>query len=194
MERRNAIFFQSRDEWREWLEAHHDQSKGVWFGYYKKDADKPTVTMTDAVEEALCFGWINSRVYSLDEDRYIQRYQPRADDSVWSKLNKDAAERLIAAGRMTAAGLAKIEAAKRTGAWQAAYTSRRADPVPADLAAALAANPTAQANFEKFANIYHNGYVGWVAAAKTDVTRQERIAKVVASAAANTKADYLAPR
>lgn len=183
----DAIYFSSRDEWRKWLLNNHDSSKGIWVGYFKKKTGKPTITALEGVEEALCFGWINATVHKIDEERYIQWYLPRKSDTIWSKVSKDAALRMIRAGKMTPAGTAKIEAAKKTGAWQTAYTSKVRTPVPSDLREALAKNLVAEQNFLSFANTYNNTYVGWVEEAKTEATRLKRIIKTVDNAAKNIK-------
>jgi uncharacterized protein YdeI (YjbR/CyaY-like superfamily) len=130
----------------------------------------------DAVAEALCFGWIDGKLKSIDEDRFILRYSPRKAKSVWSKINKEKAEKLIASGRMTADGLAKIEEAKKNGYWDAAYTNRTKYEMPDDLKKALIEDIDAWNNFENFANSYRNMYIGWVIGAKTEATRQKRIA------------------
>lgn len=107
----------SREEWREWLEKNHRTSFGLWLIYYKVKSGKPSVRYSEAVKEALCFGWIDSKVKSLDEERYMQIFTPRKPKSVWSKLNKQYIEELIEQGLMTIAGLEKIAAAKQNGSW-----------------------------------------------------------------------------
>ena len=138
-----------RASWRRWLKENHEGSPGVWLVYFKKASGKPSVSYDEAVEEALCFGWIDSLVNSLDEERYMQVYTPRKRGSVWSKPNKERVARVVAAGLMTEAGLAKIEAAKADGSWSLL------DPVdallePEDLKAALDSNPDARAAFDGF--------------------------------------------
>lgn len=130
MESHNALFFPSSLEWRRWLEQNHGQEKGVWLIHYKKGSDKRSVSLTDAVDEALCFGWIDGKLRSIDGEKYVLRYSPRKAKSVWSKINKEKAERLIEQGRMTRAGLAKIEEAKRNGYWDNAYTNRIMEEIP----------------------------------------------------------------
>ena len=111
------IYAKDRHSWRRWLELHHATSKGVWLIYYKVKSAKPSVNHTDAVKEALCFGWIDSKVKSIDEERYMQKYTPRNPKSIWSILNKKYITELIDKGLMAPAGLAKIEAAKQNGSW-----------------------------------------------------------------------------
>ena len=139
------------------------------------------------MEEAICFGWIDGKLRKVDEDSFIVRFTPRKAKSVWSKINRERAEKLVASGRMTGTGLAKINEAKKSGFWDNAYTNRIRDEVPADLKEALIAKGKAWENFQGFANTYRNMYVGWVTSAKTDETRKNRIAKVVSQSLQNKK-------
>jgi uncharacterized protein YdeI (YjbR/CyaY-like superfamily) len=107
-----ALLFHTRNEWRTWLEKHHRTKKEVWLLHYKKQSKKPYLNHFDAVEEALCFGWIDSKLKKIDEERFILKYSPRKPKSVWSKINKEKAEALMLSGKMTPAGLEKIEEAK----------------------------------------------------------------------------------
>ncbi|HUN78607.1 MAG TPA: YdeI/OmpD-associated family protein [Solirubrobacteraceae bacterium] len=135
--------------WRKWLEGRHGESPGVWLVLAKKHATTPTTLRYDeALEHALCFGWIDGQVRRRDAGSYRQRFTPRRARSAWSRRNTELAERLIAAGGMHPAGLAAIEAARADGRWGAAYTSPANSTVPPDLAAALAGEPAAQATFE----------------------------------------------
>jgi uncharacterized protein YdeI (YjbR/CyaY-like superfamily) len=181
------VHFKTRAEWRRWLERNHERAAEIWLLYYKKHTRKQSVPYEDAVEEALCFGWIDGKVRTRDAETYVQRYTPRSDKSLWSKLNKTRAQRMIRAGLMTGAGLAKIRAAKRNGEWQKATRPSRPPRLPAELEAALAAHPPALANFEAFAPSYRTQYLWWVASAKQPETRARRVEKVVAAAAANRK-------
>ena len=183
-----ALYFKDSQEWRKWLEENGDSTEEVWLVHYKKHSNKVSVSHNDAVAEALCFGWIDGKLKSIDDERFILRYSPRKANSVWSKINKDKAELLVAQGKMTAAGLARIEEAKRNGYWHAAYTNKIRDEIPPDLKKALMENSKAWNNFESFANSYQNMYVGWVSSAKTDETRKKRIMEVVKRSALNKKA------
>lgn len=183
----NTLHFENRREWRHWLSEYHDKVDELWLVHFKKHSGVESVTLAGAVEEALCFGWIDGKLQSVDADRYIVRYSPRRPKSVWSKINKDRAERLIASGRMTPAGMVKIEKARKNGLWDAAYTSRRSDKMPADLEAALKQDDEAWSNFRRFANSYRNTYIGWINDAKTEETRRRRIARVVERAQQNIK-------
>lgn len=154
--------FQARDrqQWREWLEKNYRTSVGVWLIYYKVKSGKPSVQYSEAVKEALCFGWIDSKVKSLDEERYKQIFTPRKPKSVWSKLNKQYIQELIEQGLMTEAGLEKIETAKQDGSWTTLDAIEELI-VPADVKQALEANQTASRYFEAFSSsskrIYSSG-------------------------------------
>jgi len=187
MDADKALHFISRQEWRKWLEENSSSAQEIWLLHYKKHTNKTSVSHNDAVEEALCFGWIDGKLKSIDGDRFILRYSPRKANSVWSKINKDKAEQMIAQGKMTQAGLARIEEARKNGNWDKAYTNRTKDEMPADLENALKEDLRAWKNFMDFANSYRNMYVGWVNSSKTDETRKRRIAEVVKRSALNRK-------
>lgn len=172
--------FRTRAAWRSWLARHHDRSKGLWLAYYKKASGKTSVTYEEALEEALAFGWIDSTVRRLDEERYAQRYTPRNERSVWSRANKVRIEKLIAEGRMAPPGLAKVEAAKRNGSWERLDAIERiaatAD-VPPDLREALRKDPAARAAFEKRPPSEKKMWAYWVTSAKKPETRARRVAE-----------------
>ena len=175
----DALLFKNRYEWRSWLEKNHKNQKEVWLLHYKKQLTNQSLNHIEAVEEALCFGWIDSKLKKIDEVRFILKYTPRKSKSVWSKINKEKAEAMIISGKMTQAGLDKIEEAKKHGLWDIAYTNKVKERIPADLKQALLADSEAWDNFQLFANSYRNMYCGWVKTAKTNETRQKRIAEVV---------------
>ena len=152
-----------------------------------RHAGKQGIQHKDAVEESICFGWIDSKVKGLDEDRFIQRYLPRKPNSVWSLLNKKKALEMIKQGRMTKAGLDSINAAKENGMWDSAYTLKREVNLPDDLKRALIRNKSAWGNFEKLSDGYKNWYIIWVNGARLKETRERRIAKVVKRLAKNIK-------
>ena len=172
----------SRAEWREWLAAHHVELDGVWLISYKKSSGKPGVLYPEAVEEALCFGWIDSLANTLDDERYKQLFTPRRRKSPWSSLNKERVEGLIAAGLMTPAGLAKIEAAQRDGTWEI-YDAVESLTVPDDLTAALAENPRADNTFRGFSPSQRKQLLWHIVSAKRPETRARRIAEIVDAAA-----------
>lgn len=183
----NALLFENKKEWRKWLEKNHEKFKEIWLIHYKKSSDKKNISHYDAVEEALCFGWIDSTLKRIDEERYILRYTPRKGKSVWSKINKETAERMILQGKMTSAGLEKINSAKKNGLWKTAYTNKIRDSLPLDLEKSLQLDEIAWGNFQNFANSYRNMYIGWVKNAKTDKTRIKRITEVVKRSRENKK-------
>ena len=134
--------------WREWLDANHSETQGVWLKLAKKGSPTPTVSYAEAVEEALCYGWIDGQVRRFDEHFYVQRFTPRRARSAWSQINRDKAQRLIDAGRMHAAGLAQVQAAQTDGRWDGAYPSQSQAQVPDDFQRALEASPPAKRFFE----------------------------------------------
>ena len=182
-----AKLFYNRTEWRKWLEENHSKEDGLWLIHYKKKSNKKSVSHPDAVEEALCFGWIDSKLKRIDEERFILRYTPRKGKSVWSKINKDTAEKMIQLGKMTGAGLEKIKIAKKQGLWDSAYTNLKKDRIPSDLKKALLKNKKAWNNFNNFANSYRNSYIGWIKGAKSDITRKKRIDEVIRRSIENKK-------
>jgi len=183
----NALLFKNRDEWRYWLEKNHAILNEIWLIHYKKSLRKKNLNHFDAVEEALCFGWIDSKLKKIDEERFILKYFPRKSKSVWSKINKDNTEKMISLGKMTQAGFDKIKEAKKQGFWDTAYTNLVKEPLPSDLKKALVINQTAWKNFQHFANSYRNMYIGWVKNAKNEETRKKRISKVVERSLHNKK-------
>ena len=173
-----------RKEWRAWLENNHRSSIGVWLIYYKVKSGKPSVRYGEAVKEALCFGWIDSKVKSLDEERYMQIFTPRKPKSVWSKLNKQYIEELIEQGLMNPSGLEKIEAAKQDGSWHKLDAIEELS-IPADLKKALAADETANRYFEAFSNSAKKNILFWIESAKRPETRLKRIEQTINLAAQN---------
>jgi uncharacterized protein YdeI (YjbR/CyaY-like superfamily) len=187
MDAEKALHFKDRQEWRKWMEENSENTAEIWLIHYKKGSSNVSISHNDAVEEALCFGWIDGKLKSIDGDKFILRYSPRKANSVWSRINKVKAEQLIAQGKMTGAGLIKIEEAKKNGNWDKAYTNRTKDEMPDDLENSLKEDSTAWCNFMNFANSYRNMYVGWVNSSKTEETRKRRIAEVVKRSALSRK-------
>jgi uncharacterized protein YdeI (YjbR/CyaY-like superfamily) len=140
---RPILAFASLAEWEAWLDAEHARSDGVWIKFAKKGSGVPTVLYPEAVEAALCYGWIDSQMKSLDERFYIQKFTPRRAKSKWSRVNREKIEELMKQGRMRPAGLAEVELAKADGRWEAAYSSPANVEVPDDLQQALEASPKA---------------------------------------------------
>jgi uncharacterized protein YdeI (YjbR/CyaY-like superfamily) len=144
----NAITFKDREEWRNWLRQNFDKTSHVWLTLYKKGSGKKEITLEESVEEAMCFGWIDSKLKRYDDNRFILRFSPRKPNSVWSRINKERAERLTKSGRMTKAGLATIEEAKKNGFWDNAYTNKIKEVIPLDLKTALMKDKKAWDNFQ----------------------------------------------
>lgn len=171
-----------RKKWRAWLVKNHARLPGVWLVFYKKAAGRPSVRYDEAVEEALCFGWIDSLMKPVDEIRYRQLFTPRRAKSRWSKPNKERVARMIAAGLMTSAGMEKIAAAKRDGTW-AHREAADSLVVPPDLRKALASDQRAKKGFERMPPGRKRQLLGWIHDAKRPETRERRIAQVVELAA-----------
>lgn len=170
----------NRADWRRWLRANHAKAAGVWLVFIKGPARQ--LTYADSVEEALCYGWIDSTMRPIDEHRYRQMFTPRKKKSTWSALNKRRIDALVASGRMAAPGLAKIEAAKQDGSWTS-LDAVEALTVPSDLARALAANRKARAFFDASAPSSRKGALHWISNVKSLELRAKRIAHVVSQAA-----------
>ena len=181
-----SVTAHSRAEWRAWLHAHHADAPGVLLVYFKKGSGIPSVSYPEAVQEALCFGWIDTTRRALDEARFSQLFVPRKPKSGWSRLNKSYVEALTRDGLMAPAGLAVVEAARLSGAWdrQEAGESR---VVPEDLAAALAASPQAQAHFAAFPASIRKYILQWIHEAKRPDTRAKRIEETVRLAEQNIR-------
>ena len=172
------------------MEENHHLEKSVWLIYHKKSAKIPTITWSEAVEEALCFGWIDSLSKPLDEKRFMQFFSKRKPDSGWSKINKEKVKRLIEAGLMTLSGFDAIETAKRNGSW---FLLDRVEAliIPDDLGKALAEKPAAHHFFQKLSRSDKRGLLQWLVFAKRDETRQKRIIEIVACADQNLKPKIL---
>jgi uncharacterized protein YdeI (YjbR/CyaY-like superfamily) len=187
MDEKERLRCASAREWEDWLEANHADSVGVWLQFAKKGSDKVTVTQPEAIEAALCFGWLDGQVGRLDAAFYLQRFTPRRPKSLWSQINRAKAQKLIAEGKMRPAGREAVERAKTDGRWQAAYPGAKSAEVPPDLQRALAKNPAAKKFFatlnsqNRYAILYrlHN--------AKTAETRAARIKKFVTMLGAGKK-------
>jgi uncharacterized protein YdeI (YjbR/CyaY-like superfamily) len=170
-----------RAAWRAWLVEHHDSPAGVWLTLAKKGTTEPTrLRYDDALEEALCFGWIDGLAQRIDEATYRQRFTPRRARSKWSQRNVGKVARLTAEGRMHASGIAEVERAKADGRWEAAYAGQADLDVPADLAAALAVEPRAQAMFDILTKQNRYAVLYRIADAKRPTTRARRIEQFVA--------------
>lgn len=174
------LHFETQVGWAEWLERHHESSQGAWLKFAKKGSGIRTVTHAEALDEALCHGWIDGQTASLDETFYLIRFTPRRPRSKWSQLNREKVERLTNDGRMKPAGLAEVEAAKQDGRWEAAYPPASAATVPEDLQRALIDNPEALAFFETLKGANRYAIIYRVHDARRPETRARRIAQYVA--------------
>ncbi len=183
----------SRADWRKWLTRHHARNDGVWVVTFRKGAGETIVGYDDLVEEALCFGWIDSRPRKLDERRTMLWFSPRKPTSAWSRPNKERVARLIAAGLMRPAGQAKIDAAKRDGLWTKLDAVENLE-VPDDLAQALASRPPAAENFAAFPRSAKRGILEWIAQAKQPATRMKRIDETARLAQVNQRANQWRPK
>jgi uncharacterized protein YdeI (YjbR/CyaY-like superfamily) len=185
-----AITFKSSDEWRDWLSQNHDKEKEAWLILYKKESGKGGMSYSEALEEALCFGWVDGKIQRIDDEKFALRFSPRKPRSGWSKRNREKAELLIAQGRMTDTGMARIEEAKRNGVWEKAYSSSTAETMPADLESALSGNRTALHNFNNMANTYRNMFIRWLNRADNEEIRKQRVEEIVKRAERNIKVRY----
>jgi uncharacterized protein YdeI (YjbR/CyaY-like superfamily) len=192
--------FKTPAAWEKWLASNHGKSAGIWMQIAKKDSGIASVTYQEALDVALCYGWIDGQKRPYDARTWLQRFTPRGPRSVWSKINTGKAQALIDAGRVQPAGLAAIEAAKASGRWESAYQSWSNLDVPRDLQAALDAKPNAKAFFETLRGGNRYGIIYRVQTAKKPETRARRISEFIAmlekrqtlfdlqkKAAANTK-------
>lgn len=175
-----VLAFGSQAAWEAWLEERHATADGLWIKFAKKGSGVKSVSYAEAVDGALCYGWIDGQAASYDERFYLQRYTPRRARSKWSKINREKVAVLIGAGKMRPAGLAEIERAKADGRWDAAYDSPRTATVPDDLREKLDENPEASASFESLGGTGRYAILYQIQDAKKPETRARRIEKFVA--------------
>lgn len=174
------LAFASAAEWEAWLDEHHASAAGVWLRLARKGSGIESVSRSDALDAALCYGWIDGQAASLDDHFWLQRFTPRTASSKWSKVNQQKVEKLIEAGRMRPAGLAEIERAKRDGRWDRAYDSPSTAAVPDDLRRALDENPRAREFFDRLDSRNRYAILHRIQTAKRAETRARRIEKFVA--------------
>lgn len=179
------LSIKNRSEWRSWLERNHQEAKEVWLAHYKNAAGKPTISYVEAVEEALCFGWVDGKKKSVDEERYAYRYTPRIPKSFWSALNIKRAKSLIDEGRMAEAGLKAFEG----------HEKRKTPPLPTKLPEKVQelfrANKAAWNNFNQLSPGYKRLCIGWVACAKQEQTQLRRLNSLISHSAKNTKMRFM---
>lgn len=184
----NHTLAETREQWRDWLSANHTQDEGVWLIRYKKSSGKPYLSYTASVQEALCFGWIDSLPRKLDTERTLLYFAPRKAGSGWSRVNKQHIKKMLREGKMAEAGLAKIEAAKADGSWEKLDAVENLE-IPDDLAAAFEKYPNSAKHFENFPRSVKRGILEWILNAKRDATRAKRVEETARLAAQNIRAN-----
>jgi uncharacterized protein YdeI (YjbR/CyaY-like superfamily) len=174
-----VISFESKKKWADWLSRQHERSTGVWLKLAKKDSGVPSVTYEEALDVALCYGWIDGQKKGLDASYWLQKFTPRGPKSIWSKINTEKAEHLIASGEMKPAGLTAIEAARNDGRWDAAYASQKNISIPEDFLAALDKNQKAKAFFSTLNSANRYAILFRIHQAKKPETRTKRIGQLI---------------
>jgi len=175
----NELYLTTRPQWRKWLSRNHDKVDGVWLVFYRKESGTPSMQYADVVEEALCFGWVDSLIKNLDDQRYARKLTPRNVKSKWSASNIKRVEKLIKQGLMTAAGQNKIDAARKTGLFKPAKPPRISFAMPKEMEQALSRNKKAGMFFDKLATHERKRFIGWISIAKRMETREKRIREAV---------------
>ena len=178
-----TLYVEDRGKWRSWLEANGEQATEIWLVYYKKDTGRPRVDYGDAVEEAICFGWIDSKIKKLDEERFAQLFTPRKPKSKWSPSNLARARRMIREGKMTAFGLKVFNPGNQTPALPA--------KLPAVLEEQFKKQEAAWENFQRFPPSYQRMTIGWVASAKKEETQISRLRQLIVESAANKRIKFM---
>ncbi|HEY9489585.1 MAG TPA: YdeI/OmpD-associated family protein [Chryseosolibacter sp.] len=181
-----AFYAKDRKQWREWLQKNHENEKSVWLILYSQKSKIPAIDYSAAVEEALCFGWIDSKALKRDDESHYQYFSKRKPGSGWSKLNRERVERMIREGRMAPVGQAIVDLAKKSGAWDA-FIDVENSVIPDDLKKQFDKNKRAFDNFNAFAPSARRIILAWIQNAKKAETRKQRIEKTVALAAQNLK-------
>jgi len=176
----------SRQAWRQWLQENHHSKQSIWLIYYKKGSGKPSLSWSEAVDEALCFGWIDSTARSIDQEKYMQFFTRRKPTSVWSKINKGKVQQLMEQGLMMQAGLDSIEIAKQNGSWTILDEVEELK-IPEDLAQALNAEAEAMDYFQSLSKSVQKSILQWLVMAKRPETRQKRITEIATLAAQKQK-------
>ena len=182
-----TIMFADKAAWSEWLEQNHATGRGIWLQLAKATSARKSIRSAEALDVALCYGWIDGQAKSVDADTWLQKYTPRGKRSMWSKRNREHVARLIESGEMRPAGLAAIEAAKADGRWERAYDSPGNATVPADLQSALNGNPDAQAFFDTLKGMDRYAVLHRIQTAVKPETRARRIEKFVGMLARGEK-------
>jgi len=173
------LYISNRKDWRKWLKENHNTVREVWLIYYKKHTCKPRIPYDDAVEEALCFGWIDSTVKRIDDEKYCQKFTPRNLKSIWSEHNKKRVAKMIKEGKMTKHGLVKVKAAKKNGEWYKTAEAVKAFAMPSELTKLLSGNKKAGEFFSELSPSHKKQYIGWIASAKKVETRKKRAEEAI---------------
>lgn len=173
------IHFKDAKEFRKWLDSNCGKSSGIWMLYYKKGTGKQSIEYEKAVEEALCFGWIDSIIKKIDEEKYVRKFTPRKEKSKWSELNKKRVAKLINENRMTDAGKKLIDAAKKNGSWENSQRSEINFEIPEILKNELDKYPKAKEFFKSLAPTYKKHYIGWITTAKREETKKKRVNEAI---------------
>lgn len=182
------IAFENKKDWSHWLEKNYTNQTGVWIKIAKKSSGIPTITHSEALDEALCYGWIDGQRRGLDDDYFLQKFTPRRKQSLWSKVNIGKVETLIASGRMQTSGLAEIDLAKADGRWAAAYDSQATATVPDDLVAALQQHQQAKDFFDTLTRAERYSVLHKLMTARTLEVRKARLTKILETLARSEKA------
>ena len=186
MSEKPTLYFKNDSEWRNWLHENHNKHKAVYLIFYKVASESESMRWEEAVKVAICYGWIDSTVKKLDEERRQQLFTPRNDKSVWSKVNKDYIDDLIATNLMHESGLKKIEIAKQNGSWESLDAVENLE-IPTDLQTGFNSNEIAFTNYRNFSKSYQKSYLYWLNQAKREATRQDRIIQIIALCEKNIK-------
>ena len=183
----DELTVQSRQEWRDWLSVNHSRSSRVWLVFYKQHTGVKTLSYDDAVEEALCFGWIDSIIRKLDEERFVRKFTPRKPNSKWSESNKSRVKKLLQLNLMMEPGKQRVEDAKRSGIWEKPDRPQIPLELPPELEKALKRSNKARDFFEKLAPSYQKQFIGWIATAKREETKKRRIQEAISLLEQNRK-------
>ena len=174
------LYFKTSDDWRKWLKSNHDKENEVWLIFFKKEIGKPSIGYESAVEEALCFGWIDSIIKKLDDERYVRKFTPRRSNSRWSDSNKKRVGKLMRQGLMTKSGAAKVTEAKKSGLWEQSGQPEISFEIPGEFESALAKSKKAKIFFDQLALTYQKQFIGWISVAKRQETKIRRIGESIA--------------
>jgi uncharacterized protein YdeI (YjbR/CyaY-like superfamily) len=175
----DQIYLKTRKEWRNWLTRHHHKSKGIWLVFYKNHTGKASLEYEAVVEECLCFGWIDSIIKRIDDEKYVRKVTPRKLGSRWSELNKNRIKKLQRQGLMTESGILVVREAKRSGYWGQSNRPKMSLDIPKEFENALNKNKKAKTFFNQLAPSYRKQIIGWISAAKREETKARRIKESV---------------